>query len=124
LRNVLKHISGLPIANGSSVTVDYKQDKIIFNGNGQYITLTMNKIINIEYINSSPNIRIPKTKKSLINAMIRASENMGQLVISYNNDGKSKNIKLKVTSISYQFAKQIENDYKRNHKTAPRRVEL
>lgn len=112
LAHVMKTISDLPIANGILVTVEVKKDEIEFIGGGHNITVAMNKIIDIEYVSTS---KITRTANF---------RNMGQLIITYDNNGASKNIKLGVSPACYQYALQIERYYKQNYKTTPRKIEL
>ncbi len=125
MSGILRHVSGLPIANGLLVEMYYGPEKIIFKHGGDKIVLSIDKITNIDIINTRSRAaagRYVFRRKRRAAVGTFSSINM-YLVISYVSNSQNKNIKLYIGS-SAIFAFKVEKDFRKTHSPKHNTIEL
>jgi len=128
----LRHTEGLPIASGSIVDFFYGNKKITFKKDNQEIFLETGKIISMDLV-------LGKDMKSQVAAGAVAGKyligGLGgaalgalltttfYLVIIYEKDGENKTIIMDSTGSDFPFKKMF-SDFKSNHQTETKKIEL
>ena len=127
----LKHVSGLPLANGLMVEMFYGPDKIVFKKDGQEISVARYKVTGIDFVTGDGSGR-----KALAGAASGkyvaggAGAAVGALaaidtylVISYTSDGQNKSVKLDAAG-SGLFPSKVAKDFQKTHRVKRTKIEL
>lgn len=132
LSGVVKHISGLPVAKGVIIELYYGPKQIVFKKDGQEFVISRDKITNIDLVIQGNSGRkamsgaaagkyvLGGTTGAVVGSLSALVPN---LVISYESDGKTKQITLDPSSSGTLFNK-IEKDFKRTTPYERNTVEL
>lgn len=132
MTSTLKHIEGLPIAQGVPVEVYYGPEKVVFKKDKQEISIARSKITGIDCVTGkdikSRQLAGAATGKYLLGGMTGAvigslAATTTYLVISYTSDGRDKYVMLD-TAASGTFALKLQKDFKKHDTSAPSSIEL
>lgn len=128
----LKHISGLPLAEGVMVTMYYGPDKIVFKKDKQEISIAKNKITSIDGVTgkdiksrqlsgaAAGKFILGGTAGAVIGSLVATTI---YLVISYKSGEANKYVILD-TAMSGSFYLNVQKDFARTNKVAPTSIEL
>lgn len=128
----LKHISGLPLAEGVMVTMYYGPEKIVFKKDKQEISIAREKITSIDGVTgkdiksrqiagaAAGKFIIGGTAGAVIGSLVATTI---YLVISYTSGGKNKYVILD-TAMSGSFYLNVQKDFAKTNKAAPTSIEL
>lgn len=128
----LKHISGLPLAEGVMVTMYYGPEKIVFKKDKQEISIAREKITSIDGVTgkdiksrqisgaAAGKFIIGGTAGAVIGSLVATTI---YLVISYTSGGENKYVILD-TAMSGSFYLNVQKDFAKTNNVAPTSIEL
>lgn len=138
----LGHISGLPVAKNAHIEAYYCPDKFVFIKGSQTITVSMDKVVSVDFLKNCPDGSDRNLSSAVITAGALAGNNgtngvnagvisvealamvmAGYLVITYVSGGEVKFIVLNAIS-SRRFAKEAQAAFKNSRKKKHMTVEL
>jgi len=131
LAATVSHKSGLPVPNGASVIVGYTDSGIVFVCNGSEISVSMEKVTDIDYILKTSRSAMMRGAahgrrvygKTVGSAAGVASAIQYDFVISYESGGAAKRVVLDAGSGQAACAKMKEH-FRSNNQGPVRKIEL
>jgi len=130
--NALKHVAGLPYAQGTIVEVYYGDNGFVFLKDGQEVSVSMDKITSIDCVYGK-DVQTQMASGAVVGKLVLGST-VGALigaaaattlymVISYKSNGERKSVVLD-TAFSGSFASKTEKAFKASHPVNTERIEL
>jgi hypothetical protein len=128
----LRHIEGLPLSSGCIIEFFYGKNNITFKKDNQEISLECNKITSMDVV-LGKNIKSQAVSGAIAGKFILGGLSGAAIgamlattfyfIINYTKDGENKTVLLDSTGSDLPF-KKILDDFKNNHLTESKKIEL